>query len=264
MRAREAPGGWMMQMSMLGVGPTFLTKGRGACCCLAHVWTTIGLPPETSNVPLLIRRLAFSTAMLAFVAGAPSEVHAQMNGDSVSEAVRIRNSCRLASHVFTTGHPANKREWASNWIFRCGPVGGQAIAHVIRARRSVEGWNSELDDIANLATHLVDRSIFFAAKDIATDESAGRVARTQAFRVLAAQIDPSRPMTYAEITTDPLPWVMDIDYSPDRGEPLPYDACEMMETLGQAVFENKSSHRELRTAAYNTWVLASGCVRHRS
>ena len=50
-----------------------------------------------------------------------------------ADSVQLRNECRLAHQILTKGQPANQRDWALEFIRRCGSLGGEAIAHLIRS-----------------------------------------------------------------------------------------------------------------------------------
>jgi hypothetical protein len=115
------------------------------------------------------------------------EVHGQADPDNV----QLRNDCRFAAQVITTGHPAPHLQWAHSFIGYCGRAqwADAAASGVRRLRGST--------DATALATEwrhlwmLRDSAVFEAAVDIARNRSASTQARVWALRTLANYIDPN-------------------------------------------------------------------------
>jgi hypothetical protein len=118
--------------------------------------------------------------------------------------VNHRNDCRLAHQVLTNGQPAVKRSWALAIVAGCGPLGGEALAHLLREHRFDTEQNPELERIVTSATKLTDRAIYEAAIAVAQDRTAGVVGRVEALRTLYNQLTPGSFAPYESFVTDSL------------------------------------------------------------
>jgi hypothetical protein len=129
----------------------------------------------------------------------------------------------LVRQVLTTGHPANKRNEAIAYLPRCGPVAGQTVAEVFDASRTVSDPNSEVDELITAVWGLRDRALLEIGLDVAHDPSASVVARIEALRLVLAQIDPSSPVQYHELTRETTAESTILDWPVRIGTPLPPD-----------------------------------------
>lgn len=141
---------------------------------------------------------AGSLALLVAV----SVPHSLAGQSERADEVQARNDCRLAFQVLVHGQPANKRDWALTVIGDCGPEGADAIAHALREERRASTRTLGLDDLANVASTIVDAEVFRAALDIAGDATAGEAARVHAIGILNTQIT-RRVLPYEALVTDP-------------------------------------------------------------
>ncbi|HET7460283.1 MAG TPA: hypothetical protein VFJ82_03510 [Longimicrobium sp.] len=104
--------------------------------------------------------------------------------------MKMRNDCRLAAQVLTTGHPAPRLEWARGFIGYCGN-GAWAVATrgaILRLRTSSD--DAELGRQWRFVWMIRDADLFATVVDIARDRSASTTARLWALKTLATYIDP--------------------------------------------------------------------------
>jgi hypothetical protein len=113
--------------------------------------------------------------------------HAQANPDSV----KMRNDCRLAAQVLTSGNPAPRLEWARGFIGYCGT--GEWVAAtrgaVLRLRTSTN--DSELGREWRFVWMIRDADLFDTVLGIALDGRASTAARLWSLKTLAQYIDPN-------------------------------------------------------------------------
>lgn len=147
----------------------------------------------------MTKMFAVATAVLLAVVS-PKMLPAQHS--THPDSVQARNDCRLAHQVLVHGQPANKYNWALTIIGDCGPEGADAIAHALRAQRSAQARSAELDDLASVASMIVDAEVFRAALQVASDETAGEAARVHAMSIIHAQIT-GADLPYEALVTDP-------------------------------------------------------------
>lgn len=167
--------------------------------------------------------LACLLAAAGLVAAWPLTASAQ---DSASWApfrdVHLRDGCRFARQVLTTGQPAVKRPEALAFIPRCGPVAGETVAEVLGQSRAIATQDRELDDLITAVWGLRDSRLLAAGLDVAQDRGASTVARIEALRLVLAQIDPAQPVGYAELARGSAGEGTNItDWPVREGTPLP-------------------------------------------
>src|ERR1700745_984045 len=112
------------------------------------------------NSPMLRIAIAAGTALFLAI-----PLWAQAAPDSV----KLRNNCRLAEQVLTTGHPAPKIAWARTFLANCQPEqwAGASAAVLDRLRTSTDAqaltieWGS--------VSMLRDARLLTLAKSIALD-----------------------------------------------------------------------------------------------
>lgn len=192
-------------------------------------------------------------AILIVIGAAPAESQGRTEWEYADE--HHRNDCRLAHQVLTLGQPAKKRAWALSVAPSCGPLGGEALAHILREHRGDVAWTQASEDIVLAATNLIDRSLFETGLHIAADPSAGPVARVQAVRVVYHQFNPGVYEEYAgfvegsslkglavgamRISSEP----------PARAEPLPVGRYDLAEKVMREIVGDPSAPAILRRAA---------------
>lgn len=136
-----------------------------------------------------IQTLALLTLTLA-----PACATAQANPDSV----HLRNDCRLAHQVLTTGNPRPRMQWAAEQITRCPQVGATVADALLRHRTSTD--TTELYWLTNPANSLQDGRTFQAASAVLADRAASPQARVYAARVLYWLLYPSAGVYYGTLT----------------------------------------------------------------
>lgn len=117
---------------------------------------------------------------------AATSARAQASPDSV----KMRNDCRLAAQVLTTGHPAPRLEWARGFIGYCGTGewAGATRGAILRLRTSSD--NAELGRQWRFVWMIRDADLFDTVIEISRDRHASTAARLWALRTLATYIDP--------------------------------------------------------------------------
>jgi hypothetical protein len=120
-------------------------------------------------------------------------------GQVSPDSVHHRNNCRLARQVLVHGKPANKRAWALAYFVTCGAEGGTIVRDVLIRHRGDASFEPTLDEFVTAATGLVDGEVAATALGVASDRTAGRVARIQALRLLYGQVVPLGNVSYERI-----------------------------------------------------------------
>jgi hypothetical protein len=120
-------------------------------------------------------RAAF--AVVAVLAGTPLSAQTRERDD-----VHLRNDCRLAAQVISTGHPAPRREWAYGIIRGCDESGPRTLA--MAWRTSVPGDPASLGLLVAATRTFNDRSVVDAVSDVARNRDAPEAARVHAFTLL--------------------------------------------------------------------------------
>ena len=152
-----------------------------------------------------------------------------------SQEKRHEGKCRLAHQVLTKGQPAVKRDWALGYVSACRELGGEALAAALRSHRTAVARSDELTKLVVSTSLLIDRDVLNAALEVASDPTAGRVARVEAIRILSFQIRPGTFAPYqAFVAPDSAlsaPSTVSTGESPVVGEPLPDDAFDRVATI---------------------------------
>ena len=156
-----------------------------------------------------------------------------------STAAHLRNDCRLATQVLTTGHPPTRRAWALERIDLCDRSGPGVL---IQMWSRVPVTRAALEELEVPSTRLWDRRIYTALADIARNGNEPELKRIIALDVLTAYAAPGRGMPLDELL-DPRPdsirsiRTTAVDYSPHTvgAEPLPAtitdDVAVLLRTL---------------------------------
>lgn len=175
------------------------------------------------------------------------------------DSVQHRNDCRLAGQVLTQGQPANKRPWALAYIELCGVQGGQVLATVLDQNRHTNSLPSYPEDVVMVTSAFHDAAVFRAALDIASDRTAGKVARIQALRVLFYQFSKGQVDPYESfLASDESTYVPLTDWGCSVGDPLPPDAAQRTLTVTDRIVESETD-ADLQAAARK----AAGAARWR-
>lgn len=137
----------------------------------------------------------------------------------------LRNDCRLAVQVLTTGQPANHRAWALERIDLCDTSGPTVL---VQLWSRVPPTRPALEELSVPSTRLRDRRIYSALSAIARNGTEPDLKRVVALDVLSSYAAPNRGMWLDDLI-DPRPdtaraiRTTSVDYSPHNtgAEPLP-------------------------------------------
>lgn len=176
----------------------------------------------------------------------PTVLYGQADPDSV----KLRNDCRLADQVLTTGNPAPHREWALGVIWLC-PRAGSTLSNALRTATATTD-TSYLDALTAPAIELRDGDLFSAAMSVAGNPSASVPARVFAIRTLIYTARPGGSVDYDRLVADD-PRVCLGSSSPHSsvrsGTPLPSDYVEQMRALANRTFRDGTQPKSVRQAA---------------
>lgn len=144
---------------------------------------------------------------------------------SESRDAHLRNDCRLASQVLTTGHPAPRREWALEVISRCENSGPVVLANLWR---DAPATITALQELQGPSNRISDNRLYTTLTTIARDRGVADLKRVVALQVLASYAAPNEGMSLGELL-DPRPdaertvTTYGVDYRPHHSgsEPLP-------------------------------------------
>jgi hypothetical protein len=187
--------------------------------------------------------------LLALILVLPACAAAQQG---TSDSVHIRNQCRLATQIVTTGNPEPHATWAYEQISRCGAQGGAAVAAAIRSARQLSDTDA-LDRITGPALYLVDGQVVGAALDIVEDRAATKQARVFAFRTLILAVSPGRVLTYEQLSgRDCFGLPRNLHHEIERGAPLPADFRERIRSAAEMVGGDAEAAPEVHRAAVCT------------
>jgi hypothetical protein len=118
-----------------------------------------------------------------------------------STAAHLRNDCRLAAQVLTTGQPATHRAWSLERIDLCD-ISGPVVLAQLWPR--VPATQAALQELQVPSARLWDQRIYTALATIARDRSEADLKRIVALQVLSAYAAPRRGMPLSELL-DPRP-----------------------------------------------------------
>jgi hypothetical protein len=178
-----------------------------------------------------------------------------------SEDAHLRNDCRLAAQILTTGQPHPRYEWARDIVSECDASGGPALAAFWQA---VSADTSNLKHVVYTTSRLRDARILRALVLVAEDGGRPLEVRLSSLRVLTSYFKPSAYVTLRDLQHpsfgSPLGWVTEF-HAIDGTEPLPPDTrntiLELVRRLavedsnatmqGAARFLKEAFESELRT-----------------
>jgi hypothetical protein len=167
------------------------------------------------------------------------------------DSVHLRNKCRLAIQIVSTGHPAPHQEWAVGFVRACGTDGARAFARMLESLRTSSD-SALLRTVTFAGRSIRDRTVFQTAEVIAADPGASEFARAYAFRVLtwlvnpAADLEQFDPWAGPELACSPGLLLHPVTF---EGEPLPPDYRERVRELSLRVFRDRSIPDPIRYSA---------------
>lgn len=118
-----------------------------------------------------------------------------------STDAHLRNECRLATQVLTTGRPATHRAWALQAVDRCDDTGPGALA---AAWSSVAPTSADVTELMVPSVRMWDQRLFSALTSIARDRDQHELKRVAASSVLSTYAVPTSGMPLSELL-DPRP-----------------------------------------------------------
>lgn len=162
----------------------------------------------------------------------PAAAHAQVDERSSTD---LRNDCRLAAQILTTGEPHPHREWALERIRACNESGGAALASV---------WSTpptdrdELDRLYWTTAGFLDSRILEAVRIVVIDPSNRTDVRLTGLRILAAYVNPHLDPRLSDLVPPDDPGesrrtIGSVDHRPqtEGAEPLPAGYTESITEL---------------------------------
>jgi hypothetical protein len=193
---------------------------------------------------------------------AHSVLHAQNSDDwpPFNRDEHLRNDCRLAHRVLTTGHPQAHYEWALGQIIRCGPLAGDVVATSLRSPSS-RARDLRAGRLVDALWGLIDSNVYSAALEAARDQSLHESARIQALRLLVAQLAPGDYVTYERLIGVPDDQLGIFDQPSYSGDPLPADFAQRISTVTIAIATENAASEQLRNAASYVRSLADRQIR---
>ena len=128
-------------------------------------------------------RTALGLAVFTCASGAAPLSAQRVNPGEIEH----RNNCRLAGQVLTQGDPANRREWALQYIGSCGEEGGDVILWLWNSPPSSD---SELQALHYASLHVADERVFDVALTVVEDPAAPAPLRLAALGTLVTYVRP--------------------------------------------------------------------------
>lgn len=167
------------------------------------------------------------------------------------ESVKMRNDCRLAAQMLSTGEPAPKVQWAWEMIYSCPESGSAAAAGLRRLRADADTGN--FSPVTRIAFSVRDGDLFTAALEVAGDRGASTVARGASFFVLITQLTADRYVDFDDISRA-RSLLCPLGSIDDRGTPmtltpLPADAAARATAVASSVAESSQESEAVRIAA---------------
>jgi hypothetical protein len=173
---------------------------------------------------------------------------------AVPDSIHLRNDCRLAGQVLTTGHPRPRLQWAAELMPRCPGVGMTVADALLRNRTWTD--TAQLHWMTQPANSLQDGRTFNAALSVLRDEAASPESRVYAARVLYWLLYPSAGVYYSTLTDADgdghWPCVLFGGSSHlrlIRGEPLPTDWRIQLHSTASAIMRDDLAPQPVRQSA---------------
>ena len=109
--------------------------------------------------------------------------------------VHLRNDCRQAAQILTTGHPAPHREWALGVIWECDESGPPVLAELWRKAEANEG---ELGHLIWRSVNLRDTRLYGPITAIARDPNVPEMKRAAALSLLGRWARPGLDIEFQQ------------------------------------------------------------------
>lgn len=197
-----------------------------------------------------MRKSILSVFLLLAGLGLPSCATAQANPDSI----HLRNDCRLAAQVLTTGNPRPRLEWAAQLIPRCPGVGA-TVAGALGRHRAVRD-TVLLNWITLGANSVRDRAMLDVGLAVLQDAEASIEARVYASRLLYWLLYPSAGVYYGTLVDSDgdgnwpcIAFGASSHLELSQGVPLPSDWRERIHAAATAVTRDPSVPAPVRQSA---------------
>ncbi|MDB4951313.1 MAG: hypothetical protein JWM27_3962 [Gemmatimonadetes bacterium] len=155
--------------------------------------------------------------------------------------VHLRNACRLAEQVITTGNPRPHLAWAWRFIPDCG---NEVYARVLASEISSQRRATDVASIASLwdrTTRFRDATLFAMLLDVAGDRSASTASRVFAFRSLILLERPDYEVRYSNLIGG---------WNKEASFPFPMGACMSGHRTGPFVLDGTPLPQNWRAALY--------------
>jgi hypothetical protein len=138
---------------------------------------------------------------MTFLAGGLMLWNTAASAQRLPEAAdaRLRNDCRLASQVLTTGEPHTKKPWALSTIGSCPESGPPALA---AAWRRIDTDTAGLTQLYVQSRDMRDQRLFDAAVAGASDAHRPRLIRLLMVSLLVTYVDPHDAIRIRHILSD--------------------------------------------------------------
>jgi hypothetical protein len=177
-----------------------------------------------------------STILAAILSCCVGCLWAQGQGQRERDHAQLRNDCRLAAQVLTSGQPNPRYGWARDVIVKCDESGGEALASLWR---SVPADSTELPHVVYSTNRLRDQRILDELVKVARDESRPAIVRLSAFQVLVSYF---KPGTYVSLR-----WLRQPPFGSPLGFETEFAATEGATPLGPST--QQSIHTLMRQLA---------------
>lgn len=127
---------------------------------------------------------------------------ASAQATSMSDSVYVRNRCRLAVQVITTGRPDPHAEWAYEYVRMCGREGAAAITRAMESAVASPD-RSDWERLTISTFYVRDAGIFEAALGVSKNAAASTTARVYSMKILIQLLSPGTTLTYDDLTRGP-------------------------------------------------------------
>lgn len=141
-----------------------------------------------------MNRLALALLLASAV---PAAASAQGVG---ADSAHLRNECRLAAQVVTTGNPAPKATWARGFLFSCAHL---EVATVMTLWDRAADTDADVDYLISLSARVLDDRLARHLTGIATDRRRPARHRVGAIAVLGEYVRPSLSYNLTSLALPP-------------------------------------------------------------
>jgi hypothetical protein len=171
-----------------------------------------------------------------------------------SDSVHVRNRCRLAVQIITTGNPEPHTDWAYEHVRLCGKEGAAAVAQAMLAA-AAETDRAEWEKLTTPGFYVRDAGIFDAALRLSGNPAASTTARVYSMKVLVQSLSPGTTLTYDDLTRGPTARRVCFGTGPgshhevEEVSPLPSDYRERARAAMARLTEDPAQGFAIRQAA---------------